>query len=55
MNGEGVLLLAAFGWICISIGGCAQHKSEQQKAIKAGVAYYATDQNGEPQFKYITE
>jgi len=39
----------------VFLGAWTQHAIEQRKAIKAGVAYYASDKLGYSVFKYITE
>jgi hypothetical protein len=47
-----VIILTA---MLIFLGAWTQHIAEQRKAIKAGVAYYASDELGYSVFKYITE
>lgn len=41
--------------IVFALGAYSEYKFSERLAIKAGVAYYAVDKDGSPQFKFITE
>jgi uncharacterized membrane protein len=53
MKESTIVIILAF--MLIFLGAWAQHTTEQRKAIKAGVAYYTSDEQGYSVFKYITE
>jgi len=55
MNIKNLIIDLIVGTVVFCLGAYGEHKHNERLAIKAGVAYYAVDKDGSPQFKFITE